>query len=179
VERLSELDYQHDPLQREIHEYRYRVAASFTAPGDIILDAACGIAYARHLFDGPWVGVDRAPSAEAQSRRLTGDRIIDADLNSWSPDFGFDVFVGLETIEHLAVLNAYVAAAKRARHTIVISTPIIPTRHFNPWHLQDFTRESLEALFIDDVWRLVHFEGQIDPLVSASVPTYGIWAFGR
>ena len=52
---------------------------------------------------------------------------------------------------------------------------MIPTRHFNKYHVRDFTRDSLEALFAD--WRVAHYEGQFDPRLG--IETYGIWAFER
>jgi hypothetical protein len=162
MERLTEAD---PAIQWEIHEYRYKVAARFTRDSDVVLDAACGIGYGRRHLKGSWTGADKEPPAGA----------LAVDLETWEPDFGFDVFVGLETIEHLRDFTAYVAAAKQAKRTIVISTPLIPTTHFNPFHLHDFTKESLEALFSD--WRVVHYEAQVDPVLGYE--TYGIWAFER
>lgn len=162
MERLTESD---DEVQWGIHRYRYEVAAKFTRASDTVVDAACGIGYGRDLLRGTWIGIDKEPGVGIRS----------ADLRTWQPDFDYDVFVGLETIEHLDPLDAYVAAAKRAKIAIVISTPIIPTVHMNPFHVRDFTRESLEALFAD--WRLAHYETQVDPVLG--METYGIWAFTR
>jgi hypothetical protein len=169
VERLSEYDYAHNAEQRAIHEYRYRWALQFITEGDVVLDAACGIGYGRPILElvaGEWVGVDRTAPAAAFRADLTTDLV-----GMWD----FDVFVGLETIEHLPTLEHYVELAKTASHTIVISTPIIPTVHFNPWHLHDFTRESLEALFVDGTWDVLEYEEQVDPTLG--IPTYGLWAF--
>lgn len=162
MERLTVSD---SADQWEIHEYRYKVAAQFTRRTDTVLDAACGIGYGRKHLRGRWIGADRKPPLGA----------LAVDLETWEPDFGYDVFVGLETIEHLDDFTAYVAAAKRATRAIVISTPIIPTTHFNRWHVHDFTRVSLEELFSD--WRVVHYEPQVDPFLGCE--TYGIWAFER
>jgi hypothetical protein len=167
MERLSKSDLDHDAVQREIHTYRYAFAAQFTTDADRVVDAACGIGYGREYLAGQWVGVDKY----AAGGTLT------VDLCTWSPTFSYDVFVGLETIEHLDDYRAYVIAAKRARRSIVISTPIIPTVHFNPYHRHDFTRESLAALFVDDEWQVEHYEAQVDPVLDCE--TYGIWAFSR
>lgn len=161
MERLSADD---PPEQWAIHSYRYRVAARFTRSSDIVLDSACGIGYGRQFLKGRWIGVDKEPGAG-----------LVVDLCSWAPDFDYDVFVGLETIEHLDDFTAYVTAAQRAKRTIVISTPIIPTKHQNPWHVHDFTPESLEALF--DGWSVAHYETQADPILGPDI--YGIWAFER
>ena len=158
-------DPRRPPEQWALHRYRYELAAKFTEETDTVLDAACGIGYGKDILHGRWVGADRRPPVGA----------FEVDLHTWRPVFSYDVFVGLETIEHLDVLSHYVNAAKRAQRYIVISTPIIPTMHFNPYHLHDFTRESLEALFSD--WDICHYEPQADPILGAEV--YGIWVFGR
>ena len=164
MERLTEAN---DEVQWTIHRYRYQVASQFTRDSDVVLDAACGIGYGAGILSGEWIGADKEPPDRFDA--------LTVDLNTWEPTFDYDCFVGLETIEHLDSLDAYVAAAKRALRTIVISTPIIPTIHFNPFHKRDFTKESLEELFSD--WQVVHYEPQIDPLLG--IPTYGIWAFAR
>lgn len=142
---------------RASHEARYAIAARYTCPGDVVVDAACGSGYGQALLHGRWIGVDKDAPAGA----------ITADLNEWVPGFGFDVFVGIETIEHLADVTAYVAAAKRASRFIVISTPIVPNS--NPFHLQQFTAAGIRALFEDAEWRLEdeYVQGQL----------YGLWAF--
>jgi len=154
--------------QWALHRYRYELAAQFCRLDDTVVDAACGIGYGKFILPGKWVGVDIW-----DDEKTTG--VIHADLRSWVPTFDFDVFVGLETIEHIDPLEAYVDAAKQARKFIIISTPIIPTTHFNPHHVHDFTVRSLERLFDD--WDIVHYEGQRDPILMGD--TYGIWVFGR
>jgi hypothetical protein len=168
MERISERQLMTDAVQAAIHRYRYMVAAQFATDADTVVDAACGVGYGREYFGGDWIGADKEPPPGA----------LCVDLCTWDPAFPYDVWVGLETIEHLPMLDRYVEAAKRARRTIVISTPIVPTRHLNPWHLWDFTRESLEDLFLDDgEWKVDHYEEQIDPTDPTIV--CGIWAFRR
>jgi len=162
MERLSLTD---DEEQWKLHRYRYEFANRHVRDTDTVLDAACGIGYGRDILKGTWIGVDKLP----------GSDVIEADLRTWAPDFDFDVFVGLETIEHIDPLGAYLAMANRAGRCIVISTPIIPTRHMNPHHVHDFTKESLEELFAE--WRVVDYEVQFDPVLK--VDTYGLWAFER
>jgi len=161
--------------QIELHRYRYRWASSWVATKDVVLDAACGTGYGRALLNGAaWVGVDLvAPTDPALDR--PGTEVIEADLTTWEPGFPFDVFVGLETIEHLSDYSAYVRAAKMARRYIVLSTPIIPTKYFNPYHRHDFTPEQIEGLFYE--WRVRAYEVQWDPVLAK--PTYGLWCFSR
>src|ERR1039458_9032017 len=148
------LTKQHGEEQWALHTYRYEFANRFVEVDDKVLDAACGIGYGQEILSCQyWVGADRLDSADQFT--------LQVDLRTWAPDFSYDVFVGLETIEHIDPLDAYVAAAKRADRVIVISTPIIPTCHFNQDHVHDFTRESLEALFSD--WRVSVYKCPQDP----------------
>ena len=162
-ERLTRDDLESMPLQGPLHKYRYEFASQFAGPTDTVVDAAAGCGYGQDYFSGRWIGVDK----------IGGEGVIAADLCTWTADFPFDVFVGLETIEHLANYLAYVQNAKAACRQIIISTPIVPTKHFNPFHLHDFTQESLEALFVDEDWKVDVFEQQDGDA------TYGVWAFGR
>ena len=165
---MERLMPEHDTDQWAQHQYRYEVAARYVRGTDTVLDAACGIGYGRDILPGRWIGADKEVFVQG---------VLQVDLNTWEPDFDYDVFVGLETIEHLTTLDAYVAAAKRAKRIIAISTPIIPTTHFNGWHLHDFTKESLEAHFDD--WQILHYESQGDIGLPDVPEVYGIWIFGR
>lgn len=156
-----------DAEQWQMHRHRYEFAARSVSGTDVVVDAACGIGYGRDILGGRWIGVDREPPQLPN--------VLKADLCHWDPPFDFDVFVGLETIEHLDDYWPFVFAAKRARHTIVLSTPIIPTKHMNPYHLHDFTRESVETIF--GGWKVAEFEAQADPELGPDV--YGLWRFVR
>src|SRR5215216_6131339 len=79
------------------HEARYALAAGFLRPGDVVVDAACGIGYGALVLDAhsdvTYYGVDRDTSivaVEEHPRR----RFIQADLQAWQPPFEFDVAVG-------------------------------------------------------------------------------------
>jgi SAM-dependent methyltransferase len=161
VKRSGEFMPLDEPIGRfrEEHEERYKWAASWTRHGDVVLDAACGTGYGRAFLRGDWIGVDRGEHAPKEAIR--------ADLTTWSPDFDFDVFVGLETIEHLPEPEHYVAVAKRARHVIVVSTPIAP--HRNRWHLRKFSIEEILHRFVDDEWEANAYHQQRE--------MYGLFCF--
>lgn len=154
-----------EPLSEE----RYRFAAEFVTPGDVVIDAACGSGYGRSLLPdcGYW-GVDYHDGPEV-------DQV--ADLMSWVPEFKFDVWIGLETIEHLVELDHYVEQAKKARKWIVISTPIVPTTHYNPWHVRDHSAEEVVAMFTDVSWSLA--EGKLIYQFDDAGFEYGLFAFKR
>lgn len=154
-ERITD-DEQFDGT-RESHIYRYKWAARFIEEEDVVLDAACGTGYGAEYLPGSYVGVDKDE---------LGQKFV-ADLETWKPDFEFDVFVGLETIEHLGDYSNYVDIAKRARKYIIISTPIIPNK--NPYHLQQFSKQDIIDLFSDQ--ELEEYEEQDK--------RYGIFAFKK
>ncbi len=135
-ERITD-DSQFDSV-RESHEWRYRWASKFVMPEDLVLDCACGTGYGARILGGAhYNGVDRFDN---------GTNIV-ADLETWQPDFPYDVFISIETIEHLtdAGVQNLLNMAKNARKYAVISTPIIPTKHRNEFHTQDFTLEQVKS----------------------------------
>lgn len=130
------------------HEYRYKLAGNYTEDGDVVLDAACGTGYGKKFLKGEYHGVDKE---------------LGQDLVTWKPDFEYDVFVGLETIEHLEDYTNYVDIAKKAKKFIIISTPIV--WRDNPHHLHFLPREKILDLFGEP-----HYEEIQDDL-------YGIYVF--
>jgi len=137
-------------IARVSHEYRYKVAGKYTTDNDIVVDMACGTAYGKKFLKYKrYIGVDKYNN---------GADIV-TDLVNWEPDFDYDVAISLETIEHLSDYTQHIENLKRAKR-IVISVPIIPTKHRNKFHLQDFTKESIKELFSD--CKLIHEEIQND-----------------
>lgn len=146
------------------HEARYALAAGFLRPGDVVVDAACGIGYGALILDAhgdvTYYGVDRDTSivaVEEHPRRT----FIEADLQSWQPDFEFDVAVGFETIEHLENYEVYLDWARRAKRYVVVSVPILPTKHKNVFHVHDFERDDIIQFFqADREWLLFQYFDQ-------------------
>lgn len=142
-----------DTESQEGHRFRYHLAAGFCRPGDTVIDAACGAGYGAAILQehGPvdYVGVDQDISETVEQPDC---QFLAADLRGWAAPFGFDVFVGFETIEHLTSYDHYVAHAKQARRWILVSVPVVPTTHLNPFHCHNFAPGQLVSLFIDDEW---------------------------
>jgi cyclopropane fatty-acyl-phospholipid synthase-like methyltransferase len=105
------------PLTRG-HEARYCLAAGFLRPGDVVVDAACGIAYGASVMcahgDVTYIGVDKDLS-EVVIVEPSVVRLIEADLTTWRPEFDFDVAVGFETIEHLSDYSTYLPSGTEVR----------------------------------------------------------------
>ena len=144
------------------HLTRYRLAAGYLEEDDLVLDAACGTGYGSDVLiqRGPieYVGVDRT----LEELIVGGHQrtFLQADLVTWWPDFDFDVFVGFETVEHLPDYRNYLQVAKCANRVILLSVPVIPTKHMNPWHLHDFEPGELVGIVEDDEWQCIQALGQ-------------------
>lgn len=129
------------------HVERYELAASMIRPGDTVLDAACGIGY------GGIVLAENAPAHTYWGAdRSTPDlldpaRFLHVDLDTWEPDFTFDVALCFETLEHLADPARFAQIILRASRLVVASVPTVPTKATNPYHLHDFTVDTAAALF--------------------------------
>lgn len=128
--------------------FRYEWAKKFIRPSDVVLDAGCGSGYGYDVL-GPhckeYYGVDYTPDA--------GPNIV-ANLNTWSPDFEFDVFISFENIEHVKNTEHYVALAKKAKTDIFLTCPASETVSWNPHHVYDFSVPDILRLFEDEHWRV-------------------------
>lgn len=160
-------------LDRRGHEFRYRLAAGFLDPSDHVLDAACGTGYGADILQDrggvTYLGVDR-DLAEVEVRPRIGRRFAQADLAApWASPEPFDVFVGFETMEHLADWSAWVDLARQARKWILVSVPVMPTRETNPFHLHDFEPGEIVHYFQGGPWSLYQAVGQPAELAEVYV----------
>lgn len=139
------------------HQLRYRLAAGYIKPTDVVLDAACrngyGAALAPHAAQ--WIGVDIEPCVEPEYAPL--GQWITADLCNWGPDQRIDVALSFETIEHVAEPEKMIDMLCNATRLVMCSVPIVPTAGANPEHLHDFTLFDLPRLFSDRGWGLHQF----------------------
>jgi len=149
---------------RPSHELRYRIASGFVESQDRVLDAGCGEGYGSKFFNDcyKYVGIDINP---------VHCSINKFDLETDSYKENLDVFIGFEIIEHLKDVSNFVKIAKQAEKWIIVSTPIIPTKHRNEYHLQDFTPKQIIDLFEDENWLLYGWLKQLE--------IYGIFIFTR
>ena len=144
-------------------------------PGDVGVDAACGVAYGAALLcshgDVTYYGVDKDLSG-ALDLGQENVHLVEADLTTWVPSFEFDVLTGLETNEHLADYSVYLNWARKARRFALFSVPIVPTVGANPFHLHDFQRDDLIEFFTDDDWHLFQYFDQPSEVA-------GVYIFAR
>ena len=128
------------------HIARYQYAARHVRDGETVNDIACGSGYgATFLLRGPYRGYDRPGIPDAS---FPGSfHAADLDDPEWTPSMA-DVTVCFETLEHVkdpAHLARVIAAT--TRRAIVVSVPVVPTKHLNPHHLHDFTQADIPPLF--------------------------------
>lgn len=146
------------------HVLRYRLAAGFVEPGDTVLDAACGIGYGAEIFRRfpgcTYVGVDLNP---------VSDEFQAVNLETWKPKGKYDVAVSFETIEHLDDYSNLINILKRAKKWIIVSVPVVPTVHMNPWHKHDFAPQELPGLIEDADWEYYQYLPQPTELAEIYV----------
>lgn len=145
VERISASEV---PTQTG-HTWRYELASALVNTGDTVLDAACGIGYGSeilHRLAKPhtYFGVDKDG---VDPQYLNHGWFTHADLDTWSPGFTFDVGICFETLEHVADPARLAHTMMQATCSIIVSVPTVPTKHFNPYHLHDFTVDDIPRMF--------------------------------
>ena len=154
------------------HVYRYELAASWLEPGERVLDVACGVGYGAKvltdLLPVKYVGVDKIVPAQEFAR--LGKFHAGVNLDSWVPDFVWDVSVCFETLEHVGDPQHLANQVARAQRLIIVSVPTRPTKHLNPYHLHDFTVDDVIGLFSNR--ELLHIEDQPEELSH-------VFVFGR
>jgi SAM-dependent methyltransferase len=166
------------PWLRYQHEERYRFAANMAAD-QRVLDAACGNGYGSVLMRERGAesvaGVDLDWDAVQQAARFhRRERVGFARTSATGLPFRdatFDLFVSLETVEHIDDDAAYVAEARRVLKqdgTFICSTPNravlnpgreLRDRPFNSFHVREYTRPELEQL-LGREFRTIRWFGQ-------------------
>lgn len=148
-ERITK-DPQFDAV-RDSHEWRYKWAARFIRNSDKVMDAACGTGYGLNVMlkEGAlnpynYTGVDRDFGEQYEGQ---GGVLLMRDLETWQPEFDYDVFISIETIEHIQNFRNILNMAIRAKRYAIISTPIQPNK--NPFHVHNFTAEQLKGFLPD------------------------------
>ena len=146
------------------HVYRYELAAGWLEPGERVLDVACGVGYGAKLMTDvvpvKYVGVDKI--VPAQEFAGLGKFHAGVNLDEWLPKFEWDVSVCFETLEHVGNPQHLAAQVAKAKRLVIVSVPTRPTKHFNPYHLHDFTVDDVLSLFAG--CKVLHLEDQPEEL---------------
>ena len=142
------------------HVYRYNTITPYLY--GMVVDCGCGGGYGSEII----AASDKVSQVIGLDNNL--DAIRYANQYHHGPKASFhlinlglgcmdgDCVVAIEVLEHLANPELFLSLAKDRCDLMAISTPIIPTKHMNPWHLHDFTVEQVRSWFID--WEEVYFD---------------------
>jgi len=179
VERIIPNELESNDRALIEHLERYELAASFLRFNDEVVDASCGVGYGSVMLAkkcGFVYGFDISEGAisyAVKQYQSSNIKFIVKDLDQDSlPEC--DVFVSFETVEHLKYPEAFLEKVKcKTRRLVLISTPIIPTKNVNPFHLHDFNKEQIEKLLFP--WQPVYFCIQS----GSSGEIYGVWVFKK
>lgn len=150
------------------HIVRYWLAYRYMDHGDVVVDAACGNGFGTELLAGKASSVfafdkDEQALRYAQNKFFNSRTPIfftQADLNNVGLPPG-DVLVTYETIEHLENPENLISQFDKY-DKVFLSTPRIPTKHFNEFHLQDFTDDQILSWFPADTWKIRYARRQTD-----------------
>lgn len=149
VERLDPWHWPADH-ERDFHVQRYLWALrrlDLAVKEWTIADAACGTGWGTYLLR-QWtkcqvVGYDYSPEAlEVARQRYPGEyRLVDLNQESVKAN----IVVSFETIEHLEDPERFLGTLEC--NELILSTPVIPSKHMNPFHKHDFTPDEILSMF--------------------------------
>lgn len=143
--------------QRNLHLGRYKWAKEMIR-GMVVANAACSTNYGSEILKAPFrlvIGFDRNDSALDIARNKNRPFFIKLDIQDQTFD-GFTTLVCLETFEHLDRPWDFLKGLSTTVKEVVFSTPIIPTKHMNEWHLHDFTKDEVRDGLKNLGWKINH-----------------------
>jgi ubiquinone/menaquinone biosynthesis C-methylase UbiE len=150
---------------RNEHLARYRFVATL-APGKVVVDCASGDGVSSRLMAEAGAvlvyGYDLSPEAVQYARRVNSLANIRFEVASATAlplqDEAAELFVSLETIEHLDAVDEYLGEVVRVLRSdgeFVCSTPnrtvyspghTSESRPWNPFHVREYSQEELKRL---------------------------------
>lgn len=143
------------------HVVRYLIARGFIGKGDVVVDGACGYGYGSALLAEVAKKVysfDHHDIFQPQWKRDNIEfKVVDLEKELEFPSC--DVFVSIETIEHLDNPQYFLdRIAKATKRIIVISSPDKPTVGLTEWHKTDVMLGYLEKMMekYHPEWKLLH-----------------------
>ncbi len=148
----------------EPHIAAYEFASKWVTPGETVLDLACGTGYGVEWLEragaGKIIGVDYSRDAVHYARTHLPDDgrggfMIGDGLRCGLRDDAFDLIICMQTVEHVPDAELFLTEMTRVLKdggTMLISTPnkvfYSPDaeRPLNPYHVVEFTLETLQQL---------------------------------
>lgn len=165
IERASMSSWM-PPWVRHQHLARYEWASSYVG-GRRVIEVACGTGYGAEILSSRsaahFHGFDLSPEAVAAARRNCRRESVRFDVAEATQlpasDHSCDVFLSLETIEHLPDDRAFLTEVVRVLRPdghFICSTPnrtmtnpgtALGQRPFNRHHLREYSQPELQSLF--------------------------------
>ena len=142
-------------LIHDEHMIRYELAKGFVQ-GKTVLDIACGSGYGSNILAG--AGAKKVTGMDVDEDALDGARkkFVSDNLEFKKGngldlgEYGFDVVISFETIEHLQEGEKFLselAKAVKDDGIVIISTPNKEVfLEKNPYHVREYTKEEFENL---------------------------------
>lgn len=147
----------------DAHVFRYHLASQYVRPGDVVLDAACGLGYGSYVIQHTTkasrvLGIDGSDYAVAYAdanfaagcSRVGFQKGFLPQCLAGIPDHSVDMVLSFETLEHVEDPEALLAEFQRVLTPggrIVVSVPNDwrdeTGKDPNPYHLQVYQGESL------------------------------------
>jgi len=145
--------------QQRSHLYRYYFARGFVEPEDVVVDYGCGYGYGTYLLSKhakKVIGIDRDDSAIRHATgayKLSNNYFMQGNIDQIDTMPQCDVTVCIECFEHLRFPESFASKIMEStRRKIILSCPIVPTKHEDPTHLNDFTQSQVAEMFNTDQW---------------------------
>lgn len=163
--------------QKRFHLDRYQWAAEHIY-GLIVANAACGSNYGTPILaagvpDRTVVGFDRSAEALAINQEKCYGHAIECDIEQ-QQYHGYDVLVSLETLEHLKEPIRWLKMLSGDIKEMVLSVPIIPTKHANEHHLHNFSDTEIVNVLDALGWRIVDRKYQDEFVKDAVLLVYAV-----
>lgn len=145
------------------HLYRYLCARGFVEPNDVVVDAACGYGYGTKLLSQvarKVIGIDRDSDVikyATENYKTDNSYFVVNNLDQMDVFPVCDIVVCIETFEHLRYPESFAGKImSSARKKIFLTCPVVPTKHEDPTHLNDFTEDQLMAIFDNEKWGCIN-----------------------
>lgn len=160
----------------DAHVSRYVLAAGKIRPGDVVVDAACGLGYGTAVLaacspGAKFIGVDIDPeSIEYANANFAANnsgisfQAADVTKLAFLPDHSVDAFISFETIEHVENYDVFLAEIKRVLKPDGRFVGSVPNmwcdetgKDPNPYHFHVFDWAKLQTaidkhFIVDDRW---------------------------
>ena len=162
------LNYNSEPDTRQVgdHLYRYWLACQEMKGMSSVVDAGCGYGFGSDLLSR-YCDLVFAVDYNESCINEVFDKFNDkGNIVTQQCDFNYDrlpeaqVLVCFEVIEHLELPINLINQFDKYKK-VIISTPIIPTKHTNSFHLQDFTEKQVLSWF-NKGWKIKWTKKQHD-----------------